>query len=84
MIVRDKWKEPKGLKTYVSTGKAPESNSTDKDLAYWMLAQKIEDEFGSKPVTIQEIYYQVTGPVGLSSSETIKLIRSAKARGFIK
>ena len=84
MIVRDRWKEPRGLKTYVSTRKEPEPYSLDRDMAYWMLAQKIEDEFGFKPVTVKEIYYQVTGPLGLSSSETIGLIRSAKARGFIK
>jgi hypothetical protein len=34
--------------------------------------------------TVMEIYRGVTGPLGLSSQDTIELVRNAKDNGFLK
>ena len=87
MIVSDRWKEPVGKRSYVVTGKELPGTAYDfegKEYAYWMLAGRIEDEFGDTPATVSEIYHQVTGPLGLTSSDTVKLVRGARSRGYLR
>lgn len=85
MIIRDGWREPVGKATYASSGKEPPpSNFQSTTYAYWMLAGQMEKRFGGEPATVGEIYHQVTGPLGLTSSETVQLVRSAKKEGYLK
>lgn len=84
MIISDKWREPTGKVRYTSTGKdIPASDFEGKEYAYWMLARQIEDRFGDEPATVSEIYHQVTGPLGLTSSDTMVLVRAAKKEGYL-
>ena len=84
MIVRDKWKEPVGQKAYIPTGKEVPFGAIHTEDAYYMLAGMIEDILGPEGGTIAEIYHKVTGPKGLSSSDTVQLVRNAKREGYLK
>ncbi len=84
MIVRDRWKEPISKVVYVPTDKEPSLDSGKEEQAYWLLAKQIEDKLGPEGGAISEIYHQVTGPLGLTSSDTIILVRKAKKEGYLK
>jgi len=84
MLIRDKWKELGGTKGYVPTGKEVAPGGSQEDLAYWVLASRIGDAFGSRPATVGEIYYSVTRPMGMSSSDTVQLVQGAKKQGYLK
>lgn len=77
------WKAPAGKATYVSTGKDMPVGGGDEELAYWMLAGRMDSAFGGTPATVAEIYYQVARPMGLSSSEAGQLVRGAKRSGYL-
>ena len=87
MIISDKWRAPAGERRYVATEKELSEPGWreygGKGYAYWMLARQIEDEFGDEPATIREIYESVTSPLGLSSSDTIALVKAAKREGYL-
>ncbi len=82
-IISNRYREPIGKTTYVPTGKDPPLHARMEEQAYWVLAGKVGDEFGGEPVTVAEIYHKVTGPLGLTSSDTIKLVRAAKKGGYL-
>ena len=84
MIVEDKWKELEGTRRYVSTEKEASPEGGKEDLAYWFLASRISDTFGEEPATIGEIYYKVTRPLKMTSSETCSLVRGARKQGYLK
>ena len=85
MIIRDRYKEPTGQKFYAPTGKdIPFQTFGRQEDAYYMLAGMIENELGPGGGTIAEIYHKVTGPKGLSSSDTVQLVRNAKREGYLK
>lgn len=84
MIVRDKWRELEGTRKYVPTEKESDPLGDKQDLAYWFLASRIRDAFGDEPATVGEIYYRITRPLGMSSSETVQLVRDAKRQGYLK
>lgn len=85
MIIWDKWREPISKVTYTPTGKEPSPDDFyGKKYAYWMLAGQIEGKFGNEPATVAEIYHQVTGPLGLTSSDTIQLVRLARKEGYLR
>lgn len=84
MIVGNRWKELEGKRKYVSTGKEADPLGDKQDLAYWFLASKISDTFGEEPATVGEIYYSVTRPLKMSSSETAQLINDAKKQGYLR
>jgi len=84
MIVRDKWKELEGTTTYVPTGKEASPVGGKEDLAYWYLASRISDTFGEEPATVGEIYYKVTRPLGMTSSETVQLVKDARKAGYLR
>lgn len=78
------WREPAGKTTYVSTEKEVLPQGSNEEMAYWMLAKRINDIFGGVPATVADIYHKVTGPLGLSSDETSQLVRNAKNAGYLK
>lgn len=87
LIVSDRWREPTSQVGYVATGKEIPEVGWDfegKKYAYWMFAERIKDKFGDEPVTVYEIYRKITGPLGLTSSDTITLVRGAKKEGYLK
>lgn len=85
MIVSDGWEAPTGKKLYAPTDKEPPAfGSHDEEYAYWVLVGHIRDKFGDEGATTKDIYYGVTRTLGLSSSETIALVRRAKAAGYLK
>jgi len=85
MYVGDNWREPRSKKTYISAKKEVDPSSCSKeDLASWVLAGKVEDEFQGEPATVAEILYKVTQPLSLSSYDTIELIKKAKDQGFLE
>lgn len=83
MIVRDKWRELEGTTTYVPTGKEVSPVAGKEELAYWFLASRIGDALGEEPTTVGEIYYKVTRPLGMTSSETVQLVKGAKKAGYL-
>jgi hypothetical protein len=78
------YKEPKGNSTYVSTHKDAPLQGGKEELVYWVLANKIDDKFGGAPVTVSEIYHQVTGPMGLSVYDTLEVVKRARKLGYLK
>lgn len=87
MIVSDRWRRPTGGRQYIVTEKELPESGFDfggKRYAYWTLARQIEDKFGNEPATVYDIYNHVTGPLGLSSSDTIELVRAARREGYLK
>ena len=84
MIIRDRYRESTSQVTYIPTGKEPPIHARMEEQAYWVLVGKIEDRFGDEPVTISEIYHEVLGPLGLTSSDTIQLVRAAKKAGYLR
>ncbi len=86
MIIRDKWKAPTSQKVYQSTGKELPAYPAfgGKEEAYWILVGKIEDILGPEGGTTMEIYRNITGPMGLSSSDTVVLVKGAKNMGYLR
>lgn len=87
MIITDKWREPTSERLYSVTGKEPPEAGWDfggRRYAYWMLVGRIEEKFGSTPITMRDIYYEVTAPLGLSSSDTVALVKGAVKEGYLK
>ena len=85
MIISDRWKEPTGQHIYQPTGKeVPFRTFGHKEDAYYMLAGMVEDVLGPEGGTVAEIYHKITGPKGLSSSDTLELVRNAKKEGYLK
>jgi hypothetical protein len=80
-----------GKKLYVPTGKdlpdwayQADTPSSRAEEAYWRLSELIADKFGPGGATIRDIHYDVGSPLGMSSSETVELVRKAKARGYLE
>jgi len=85
MIINDRWKPSTSTKIYQATGKeVPFSTFGGKEDAYYMLAGMVEDKLGPEGGTVSEIYSEITRPLGLSLSDTISLVRSAKKGGYLK
>jgi len=85
-VVTDKWTEPTGKKIYKPTEKEEPEVAYDfqkAKFAHWMFARQIEDKLGPEGGTTSEIYYEVGGPLGLTSSQTIELTRAAKKEGYL-
>ena len=85
MIVGSQWKELQGKRRYIATDKDPPVYENDKEsLAYWMLASRINETFGGQPATVGEIYYGITRPLRMSSSDTADLVTQARRAGYLK
>jgi len=85
MIIRDKYREPSGSKLYKSTSKdIPLDTFNKKEDAYYMLSGLVDSKLGPEGGTIAEIYHKVTGPMGLSASDTTKLVFAAKKEGYLE
>jgi len=83
------WEEPVGKSVYSSTGKdlsvgeGVYEGDNRFDLAYWMFANKLEENlpYGG---TLSDVYYQVSVPLGLSLDDTRTLLKKATKAGFVK
>ena len=86
MILSDKWKPLTGQIRYAATGKDydPRMDFGYGEMAFWKLASMIDEEFGPAGATSMEIYQNITGPLGLSTSDTVLLIRAARREGYLK
>lgn len=86
MIRRDQWRPPVGQHIYKPTDKGlPDYSSFgNKEEAYYVLSQRIEGKLGPEGGTTMEIYRNVTSPLGLTSSQTIELLRGAKKEGYLE
>ena len=81
----DRYRPSTDQRVYQPTGKEiPFQTFGRKEDAYYMLAGMIENELGPEGGTIMDIYNNVTGPKGLSTSDTIKLVKSARREGYLK
>jgi len=78
------WKEPATKRAYVCTGKEADPLGDKLDLACWVLAGKVKDEFMDKPATMGDIYHEVMRPLGMSLDDTSRLVKEAKKRGYLK
>ena len=91
MIIRDGWKEPTGKRVYAPTDKELEdwawesdTSTARRETSYWRLADLIRDGLGPEGGTMSDIYHYVASPLGLTSSDTVELVRKAKARGYLE
>ena len=85
MYTRQTFKPSVSQVVYEPTGKdIPFETFDKKEDAYYMFMGLIEQKLGQGGGTISEIYHKVTGPMGLSQSDTIELIRGAKKSGYLK
>ncbi len=81
----DRYRPSSDQRIYASAGKdIPFQTFDRKEDAYYVLAGMIDDELGPEGGTVTEIYDRVTGPRGLSTSDTIQLVRSARREGYLK
>ena len=86
MITRDGWRPLTGKKLYTPTEKEEPMSGRfgwEKDYAYWNLARRVEERFGPGGATSSDVYYEVTSKLGLSSSDTVTLLRNARAQGYL-
>ena len=85
LTVRDGWTEPTGKAIYAWTGKSPDSPEIGGvEYAYWVLANRIDDEFPGG-TSLSNIYHDITGPqFGLSLDETRGILKRAKQAGYIE
>lgn len=87
MIVTDKWRESTSSRLYTVTDKELPGLGEDfggKRYAYWAFAGQIKEKLGSGPTTIQDIYYEVGVPLGLSSYDISVLVKGAVKEGYLK
>jgi len=79
------FRESTSTKKYAATGKEPTGQEGAAEYAYWVLAQAIEEQFGPGGGTVNEIYYQITGPrFKLSLNDTIELVKAAYRAGYLE
>ena len=78
-MTMEQWRPYQGTTQYVGTGKEPEPYSPKEELAYWVLAQRVD-----KPMTVMEIYEQATGKMGLSTIDTADLVKAASRLGYLR
>lgn len=83
MIISDRWRESTSKVVYTPTGKEPPLYASRNEQAYWMLVGRIEGRLGPEGGTVKEIYHEVTGPLGLTSSDTVQLVKAAKKAGYL-
>jgi len=84
MPVVQTWREPRGKTKYASTGKEPEPHGDNVDLACWMLSDKIDTVALDSGLTVGEVYYQVTRPLGMSLDDTQVLVTQCSKRGYLR
>lgn len=61
----------------------PTGKGDEQDFAYYTLANMIREEFGYEPVTLPDIYYNVTSRFGLSYHDTVQLIKGCLKNGYL-
>jgi len=84
VIKRDQYKESVDKHIYFATGEDPSGAPGGSDeYIYDILAKRIEDVF-PQGASLQEIYYFVTGDLGLSLEETRSVIKRARDAGYIQ
>lgn len=78
------YREPKGVRVVTSAGKELPISASKQDQACYILSGRIEQALGEEGGTVADIYHEVTGPLGLSSTDTIQLVRICKGIGYLK
>lgn len=58
-------------------------SSSNTDLAYYILAENIEDKFPEGASTLRQIYSSVTSPLGLTPSESNSIVKRAIKAGYL-
>ncbi len=81
--VSDGWRESTSTKVLKLTEKEPGPYGRSED-ASWALAREIDKVLGPEGGTLNEIYRQVTGPLGLSLSDTRDLVKNAQKQGYLR
>ncbi len=84
MIRRDRYRELGTVRRFASTDKELPMHVNEREEAYWHLAGRVEDRFGSEGGTASDIYHEVTGPLGLSAETTMELLKLAKSGGYLR
>ena len=75
--------EPKAVTRYEST-KRESHESTTESAAYYILANRIDQEFGAhERITLEDIYYRVTYRMGLTLNETKDAVKRAISHGYL-
>ena len=80
--VGDGFRESRGTSLYVPTDKVPDAGDANQ-ISYEWLADQIY-LFSSGGMTLNDIYHEITGPKGLSLSDTRDLVNRASKAGFIR
>lgn len=83
MIIRPHRRPLGVVRKYKSTGKDLPASASRAEQAWWTLAGWIADRFGPEGGTPEEIYQQITAPLGLTADATWELLRAAKAGGYL-
>lgn len=83
MAFLDTWREPSSKRTYTTTGKEAEPMGSKVDLACWFLQGKIDDTLRGTG-SMEDIYYKVTRPMGMSLEDTKTLVKECKKRGYLR
>lgn len=72
------------VRKYVPTGKELSLGARDREQMWWRFASMIQDKFGEEGATPEEIYNQVTAPIGLTADTTLELLYHAKDGGYLR
>ena len=68
----------------VPTEKGIPLGARDKEQMWGHFADLIKNKFGEEGATPEDIYKEVTGPMGLTADTTYELIQHAKDGGYLK
>ena len=80
---------PSGQSTYYGiTDKEFQGDLSGKgwegDFAYHSLREMIKEKVGMRPVTVPDIFREVTGKMGLSYYDTTELVKGAVKAGYLE
>jgi len=83
-VFKDTWRESTGKTIFIPTEKDVELDRINREEgAYWIFAKQLDDKLGSTGGTLNEIYYKIGRPLGLSLDTTRILLKGALASGYI-
>lgn len=81
--ISDRWRESTSTRVLAPTEKEPGPYGRSED-ASWVFARKVDEVLGPEGGTLNDIYHRVTGPLGLSLSDTRDLVQRARKLGYLR
>ena len=79
------YRRPLGsVRKCVPTDKVLLVGAGDKEQMHARFADMIRERFGDEGATPEEIYQELTGPLGLTADTTAELLKASREGGYLK